>query len=334
MEYDWLSLLPHLILAGGAVLLVAASAVSRRFAGAVAPYFTVAVAAATAVAALVLWREPAVSWFGTLTVDPLFVIFAVIFCAALALVALLSARYAPLAGRDRPEYYALLIMVTCAVSFMASATNLVLIYVAIEFSSILSYVLVGYIRGDRLSGEAGLKYFLYGATASAVMLLGFGLLYAMTGATDLAAIAQNLPRVEWAFGSWGYLTFLAPLTGAAATLPPGTRLRDLVDSDRTYLELRDLGNRVQRVVCQDIRGRLAEVEWHENHALADARRHECLGLYRSAARGNLHGGAAVEMHLRRIVRIDLNVPGRAYLLEPAGLPRHGAGVKMVEHPAG
>lgn len=219
MEYDWLSLVPHMILAGGAVVLVAAAAASRRFAGAVAPYFTVAVAAATAAAALVLWREPAVSWFGALTVDPFFVVFAVIFCAALALVALLSARYAPLQDGDRPEYYALLIMVTCAVSFMASATNLVLIYVAIEFSSILSYVLVGYVRGDRFSGEAGLKYFLYGAAASAVMLLGFGLLYGMTGATDLSAIARGLPRVEWAFGSWGYLTFLAPLSGAATTLP-------------------------------------------------------------------------------------------------------------------
>jgi NADH-quinone oxidoreductase subunit N len=220
MEYDWLSLLPHLILAGGAVLLVAAGVASRRFAGAVAPYFTVAVAAATAAAALMLWREPASSWFGALTVDPFFVIFAVIFAAALALVALLSARYAPLDDSDRPEYYALLIMVTCAVTFMASATNLVLIYVAIEFSSILSYILVGYIRGDRLSGEAGLKYFLYGAAASAVMLLGFGLLYAMTGATDLAAVAANLPHMGRSFETWGYVTVVTPSGGAAATLSP------------------------------------------------------------------------------------------------------------------
>ncbi len=220
MEYNWLSLSPHLILAGGALLLVAAGAVSRRLAGAVAPYFTVAVAAATAAAAVFLCREPAISWFGALTVDPFFVIFAIIFAAALALVALLSARYAPLEGGDRPEYYSLLMLVTCAVSFMASATNLVLIYVSIEFSSILSYVLVGYVRGDRLSGEAGLKYFLYGAGASAVMLLGFGLLYGLTGATDLAAVAANLPHMGRLFGTWGYAAVVAPAGGAAATLSP------------------------------------------------------------------------------------------------------------------
>lgn len=220
MEYNWLSLSPHLILAGGALLLVAAGAASRRFAGAVAPYFTVAVAVAAAAAALALGRGPASSWFGALTVDPFFEIFVVIFTAALALVALLSAGYAPLAGSDRPEYYALLILVTCAVSFMASATNLVLIYVAIEFSSILSYVLVGYIRGDRLSAEAGVKYFLYGAAASAVMLLGFVLFYGMTGATDLATVAAHLPRMSRVFDTWGHATVVAPASGAAATLSP------------------------------------------------------------------------------------------------------------------
>jgi NADH-quinone oxidoreductase subunit N len=220
MDYNWLSLSPHLILAGGALLLVLAGAASRRFAGRVAPYFTVAVAVGAAAAALALWRSPAASWFGALTVDPFFVIFAVVFAATLALVALLSAGYAPLEGADRPEYYSLLILVTCAVSFMASATNLVLIYVAIEFSSILSYVLVGYLRGDRLSSEAGLKYFLYGAAASAVMLLGFALLYGMTGTTDLAALAANLPRAELPFGTWGHAAVVTPAGTVGGALSP------------------------------------------------------------------------------------------------------------------
>jgi NADH-quinone oxidoreductase subunit N len=210
-----------MILAGGAMLLVCIGLVSRRFAGAVAPYYTVVVAAAAAAASIWLWARPATSWFGALTVDPLFVVFTVIFTATLALVALLSAGYGPLGDRDRPEYYALLMLVTCAVAFMASSTNLILIYVAIEFSSILSYVLVGYLRGDRFSAEAGLKYFLYGAVASAVMLLGFTLLYGMSGSTDLGVIAQNLPHVEWFCGAGSCLSVLAPTTGAAATMPSG-----------------------------------------------------------------------------------------------------------------
>jgi NADH-quinone oxidoreductase subunit N len=220
MEFNWLSLSPHLILAGGALVLVCAGAAARRLAGAVAPYFTVAVAVATAAAALWLWHQPAQSWFGALTVDPFFVVFTVIFAAALALVALLSAGYGPLETTDRPEYYALLMLVTCAVAFMASATNLVLIYVAIEFSSILSYVLVGYLRGDGLSGEAGLKYFLYGASASAVMLLGLTLLYGLTGTTDLGAVAANLPHMTRLFDTWGHTAVIAPAGDVAAGLSP------------------------------------------------------------------------------------------------------------------
>ncbi|UCH78375.1 MAG: NADH-quinone oxidoreductase subunit N [Candidatus Coatesbacteria bacterium] len=220
MEFNWLSLSPHLILAGGALVLISVAVVGRRFAAAVAPYFTTAVALAAGGAAIWLWQHPATAWFGALTVDPLFVVFAVIFAATLALVALLSTGYGALEGSDRPEYYALLMLVTCAVAFMASATNLVLIYVALEFSSILSYVLVGYLRGDRLSGEAGLKYFLYGAAASAVMLLGFALLYGLTGTTDVGALAERLPRMALRFDTWGHATAVAPTEGLSATLSP------------------------------------------------------------------------------------------------------------------
>jgi len=218
MEVDWLSLAPHLILAASALVLVAADVVWRRLARAVAPYFTALAAVAAAAAAVHLWARPATSWFGALTVDPFFVVFAVIFAAALAVVALLSAGFGPLGRGDRTEYYSLLLLVTCAVTFMASATNLVLIYVAIEFSSILSYVLAGYLRGDRRSREAGLKYFLYGASASAVMLFGFVLLYGMTGTTDLAGVAAALPGLGRVFGSWGHVTLAA--SAAAGAQPP------------------------------------------------------------------------------------------------------------------
>jgi len=213
MEYNWFLLSPHLILAGAGVALLASDVVGRRVAAAVGPYFTAAAAVGAGVAAVGLWPDNVSSWFGAVTVDGLFVAFALVFVATLALVALLSAAHAPLAGNDRPAYFALLLLVTSAVTFMASATNLVLIYVAVEFSSILSYVLVGYLRGDRLSGEAGLKYFFYGATASAAMLLGFALLYGLTGATDLAAVAANLPRYGRLFGTWGHVAALAPAAG-------------------------------------------------------------------------------------------------------------------------
>lgn len=213
MEYNWFAITPQLVLAGAALALVTVDVVARGVARAVAPYFTVLAAVAAGIVAVLLWDRGATSWFGALSADNLFVVFAVVFSSALALVALLSAGYGPLEGNDRPAYFALLLLVTSAVSFMAAATNLIFLYVAIEFSSILSYLLVGYLRGDRLSGEAGLKYFFYGAASSAVMLLGFALLYGMTGAVNLAAVYENLPRFGRAFGEWGFVTALPPASG-------------------------------------------------------------------------------------------------------------------------
>jgi NADH-quinone oxidoreductase subunit N len=127
-----------------------------------------------------------------LSVDPFALFFKALALVSVALVILTAIPYlrgrTPYAG----EFYALLLVVGLAISVAVSATNLVLIYLGMEFLSITSYILAGYLRNDRKSGEAALKYFLYGATASAVMLYGMSLLYGATGTTDLAGIASAL----------------------------------------------------------------------------------------------------------------------------------------------
>jgi proton-translocating NADH-quinone oxidoreductase chain N len=124
-----------------------------------------------------------------LAADPFAVFFKLLALLAVAVVILTAVPY--LAGRTpyRGEFYALLLVVAAAICLATSATNLVMIYLAMEFLSITSYVLAGFLRDDRKSGEAALKYFLYGATASAVMLYGMSLLYGATGTTDLNGIA-------------------------------------------------------------------------------------------------------------------------------------------------
>jgi NADH:ubiquinone oxidoreductase subunit 2 (subunit N) len=124
-----------------------------------------------------------------LAADPFALFFKALAIIAVAVVILTAIPY--LAGRTpyRGEFYALLLVVAAAICLAASATNLVMIYLSMEFLSITSYVLAGYLRNDRKSGEAALKYFLYGATASAVMLYGISLLYGATSTTDLAGIA-------------------------------------------------------------------------------------------------------------------------------------------------
>lgn len=127
-----------------------------------------------------------------LIADPFALFFKALALIGIALVILTAIPY--LRGRTPypGEFYALLLIVGLAICLAVSAINLVLIYLSMEFLSIISYVLAGYLRQDRKSGEAAIKYFLYGATASAVMLYGMSLLYGATGTTDLAGVRLAL----------------------------------------------------------------------------------------------------------------------------------------------
>jgi NADH-quinone oxidoreductase subunit N len=127
-----------------------------------------------------------------LTIDPFALFFKALALLGVGLVILMAMPY--LKGRTAfgGEFYALLLIATLAICLAVSANNLIMIYLSMEFLSITSYVLAGYLRNDRKSGEAGLKYFLYGATASAVMLYGMSLLYGATGTTVLTELSQAL----------------------------------------------------------------------------------------------------------------------------------------------
>ena len=129
-----------------------------------------------------------------LAIDPFAVFFKALAIIGIAIVILSAITYMPSRTPYRGEFYALLLITGVAICLAVSATNLIMLYLAMEFLSITSYVLAGFFREDRKSGEAALKYFLYGATASAVMLYGMSLLYGATGATDFAGLAQALSQ--------------------------------------------------------------------------------------------------------------------------------------------
>jgi proton-translocating NADH-quinone oxidoreductase chain N len=143
-------------------------------------------------ATILLWGTPATAVLTMMAVDPFALFFKFIAIGTVMLVILFSVPY--LQGRTpfRGEFYALLIFAGLAIGLASSGINLISIYLAMEFLSITSYVLAGYLRDDKKSSEAGIKYFLYGAVTSAVMLYGMSLLYGVAGSTDLATIAQYL----------------------------------------------------------------------------------------------------------------------------------------------
>lgn len=118
------------------------------------------------------------------------------------LAGLLTAILVALSGRQfmgartpfKGEFYAMVLSAALAMNLMAGANDLIIVVLAIEFLSITSYILTAYLRGDPLSIEGGLKYFLYGAATSAVMLFGMTLIFGATGTTVLSA-PEGLPSI-------------------------------------------------------------------------------------------------------------------------------------------
>lgn len=127
-----------------------------------------------------------------LTVDKFSAFMKIAIYAAMVLVALAGGSFMNRSVAGRGEFWALFMFVTMAMSFAVSANNLLLIFLAIEFMSITSYLLVGFLRETRRSTEAGVKYFLYGSVASSIMLYGMSFLYGATGELNLADIATSL----------------------------------------------------------------------------------------------------------------------------------------------
>ncbi|MCX7706667.1 MAG: NADH-quinone oxidoreductase subunit N [Anaerolineae bacterium] len=186
------------------------------------PYVALAVLGAAALGLIPSLRT-ATPVATMLVADPFGVFFKALAIMGLALVILTAVPY--LRGRTPfgGEFYALLLVTGVAISLAVSAVNLLLIYLSMETLSIISYVLTGYLRHDKKSGEAALKYFLYGATASAVMLYGISLLYGATGSTDLTGLAQRLatrPPAELAWLTTPAIVLLLTGFGFKASLVP------------------------------------------------------------------------------------------------------------------
>ncbi len=96
-------------------------------------------------------------------------------------------------GRDLGgEYFALITTAILGMIYMASASNFLMLYLSMEMVSLSSYLLAGYTRGDKYSAESALKYLVYGATASGIMIMGIAYLYGMTGSLNFSVIHGQL----------------------------------------------------------------------------------------------------------------------------------------------
>ncbi len=129
-------------------------------------------------------------FFGVIAMDPMAVFFKLFLILTSLLVLLAVPGCKELSQRNMGEFHMLLLGVTLAMLLLASSMDMLMLYLSLEMVSLGSYILVGYLRNERQSNEASLKYLLFGAVATGSMLYGMTLLYGLTGTTKIPGIRE------------------------------------------------------------------------------------------------------------------------------------------------
>ena len=141
-------------------------------------------------------QYPGLAFWKMIQVDAFSVFFHFVIVAVTAVVILTSQEYMEVEQIRAGEYYGLILFGAVGMCLMSSAVELVLIFIALEISSIATYVLAGFRRGAAISSEASLKYFLLGSFATAFFLYGVALMFGATGSTSIQVIGRVLSSFE------------------------------------------------------------------------------------------------------------------------------------------
>lgn len=194
---DLIVILPEIVLAIGASLLLIAPVALRRASDAAAKWTMMAVLAATAVT--VVYCSHAVEGLTVsrglermFALDAFSIFFKLLFIAALAMVTLLSEDFLRESRYSPWEYYSLLAFALCGMLFMVSGVSLISIYIGLELMSLSSYILAGYFKDEEKSTEAAMKYFVLGAVSSGILLYGISLIYGVCGSLNLMQIERSI----------------------------------------------------------------------------------------------------------------------------------------------
>jgi NADH-quinone oxidoreductase subunit N len=137
-----------------------------------------------------------VGFYGALLVDRLAIYFWYLFLAGTAIAVVGSAHYLDLEDEHHGEYYSLLLLSVVGMMCLAAGVDVVLLFIGLELMAISTYVLVGFLRRDRRSNEAALKYMLLGALSSGIFAYGLSLFYGISGGTNLAIIFRAVSSPE------------------------------------------------------------------------------------------------------------------------------------------
>jgi len=190
---DYIRILPELVLSAFGIVIMLLDPLideekSQKTLGLIGLLGTLAALAAT----WYMSGSPGLAFSNMVQVDTFSVFFHVVVIAIAAVVILISYEYMAVQRIRAGEYYGLILFATVGTGLMSSAVELVLIFIALEISSISSYILAGFRRHDAASSESSLKYFLLGSFATAFFLYGVALMFGATGSTNINVISQQL----------------------------------------------------------------------------------------------------------------------------------------------
>jgi NADH-quinone oxidoreductase subunit N len=195
-------ILPELVLTGAIFLVLLLDLALRQHPHRGAVLLTAAclglAAAGLAIAGVPAGPQPL--FYGMLVADS-FSLFVKGLVILAALVGVVLAALSPEVRRNQyGEYLILMLCLTLGMCLLVSAQNLLMLYLSLELVSLPSYILAGFRHGDRKSSEAALKYVIFGAAASGLMLYGFSLLYGLAGTLDLPGIGKTVVARGFAGG--------------------------------------------------------------------------------------------------------------------------------------
>lgn len=189
---DLIRFLPEIILTiMGTVLMVLDPVINRRSSNAFG-HLTLFSLVAALIGSLYAYTKAGTAFGGMLVVDGFATFFRVLVIVVGILTVLPSYRFLRRQDAETSEYHALLLFSIAGQCLMASANELIMIFLGLEISSISSYILAGYLRDDKRANESSLKYFLLGSFATGFFLYGVAFIYGSTGTVNLSAVRAAL----------------------------------------------------------------------------------------------------------------------------------------------
>lgn len=189
---DFLRILPEIILSAFAILLMILEPGVPRARKKALGWLAIAGVVIAGISSIWVFRNPGLAFSSSVESDSYSLYFIDLFLAIAVLVLLGSMDYLERDAVDHGEFYALILMATVGASFMAASTDLIMIFIGLEISSISTYILAGYRRGELQSDESSIKYFLLGSFATGFFLYGIAFVYGLTGSTNLLKVQDHL----------------------------------------------------------------------------------------------------------------------------------------------